>query len=163
MLCLAPLCPNEVTAWWKLFARHLLLLFLRDIKTVGKTWWYFFIVKVALGLLSIELFLFLIATVPPSSAWDNLSDRWIVVSFANVEAEYLGRWFWFYTIILLVEHFVEFNQKLLINAVQKVRHPDQLLVQNHSISSWDWNTKVLEQFDYLLVRTFHLLFEQDQD
>ena len=92
MLRLPPLGPNEVAAARELLARENLVFsdriyYSASPLTLRQLLLFVFVV---VCLLAIEFLLLLVTSVPPSAPADNLADRWVIVTFANVKAENLS-------------------------------------------------------------------------
>ena len=117
----------------------------------------------ALKLLPVESFLLDISTIPPCAPRYDLSNRRVIITLANVEAENLRRLLRLDAIVLVVQHFVKLHQELLIHCMLEVRHLDGLRVENHSIAAWNGDVEELEELDDLLVGRLYLLLEQNED
>ena len=63
----------------------------------------------------------------------------------------------------MVEHFVELDEELLVDRVEKVGHLEHFGVKDDAVAARNGNRKVLKQLDYLLIRALHLLLEKNHD
>jgi hypothetical protein len=97
--------------------------------------------------LSVKLLLLLAPPVPPSAPANNLAHRRIVVAFADVESESLGRRLWFNVCVLVVEDLVQFYEQLLIDRVQEVWLLEGVGVEDTAVAPRDWNQEEFEQLD----------------
>ena len=147
VLSLTPLSPDEMASWRELLARDLLVIE-RTIDAIHRVTKPSEFLIVALGiiaaLLSVELLLTMVTSIPPGAAWDDLTNRGVIVTFTNIEPENLSWLLRLNASILMIEHFVELYEKLLIHSVLKIRHTNGLIVKNDPVATWYWNAEVFE-------------------
>ena len=87
-------------------------------------------------------------SVPPTPSPNNLSDRRIVISLAHIESEEICGDLRFGICILVIEDFVEFTEKLLIDSVEEVRSTNGFGIEwCHTVTSGHWDLEILEEFD----------------
>ena len=71
--------------------------------------------------------------------------------------------FWLDSIVLVIEHFIQLNHKLLVYSMLEVRHLDCLRVKNDSITTRNGDVEELEELDDLLVGRLYLLLKQNEN
>ena len=82
-------------------------------------------------------------SIPPTPSPNNLSDRWVVIALAHIESEQVCGDLRFGICILLIEDFVEFTEKLLIDSVEEIRLLDGFGIQCNTVSSGHGDLEIL--------------------
>lgn len=141
MLGFSPLGPNEVTATRELLVREHLILLHGDL--TNNLTLSLLVGFLTTRLLAIELFLLLVAAIPPGSPANYLPHWGVVVPAANVEAENLSRRLRLRVCVFMIKYLVELDQQLLVHRVEKIWHLKNLLIENDTIAAWDRNLEIL--------------------
>jgi len=138
---LPPLSPNKVTATRELFVRQDLILRHEPTRLTQRQ----FLSVLTLISLTVKLLLLLATPVPPSASANNLAHRRVVVAFADIESESLGRRLWLHVCVLVVQYLVQLYQQLLIDRMQEVWLLEGVGVKDTAVAPRDWDQEELKE------------------
>lgn len=100
---------------------------------------------------------------PPTSAFNYLSDSRIVVTRSDEKFEIIASCFWFSILIFLIQNLIQFLHKLNVNCLLKIRFLQFQPIQLEAMPFRNRYVEVLKKFYHVSIFRLCFLFKQNQN
>jgi hypothetical protein len=124
--------------------------------------WFIWFLFISLGLIHSNKHL-PFPFMPPTSAFNYLSDSRIVVTRSDEKFEIIASCFWFSILIFLIQNLIQFLHKLNVNCLLKIRFLQFQPIQLEAMPFRNRYVEVLKKFYHVSIFRLCFLFKQNQN